>query len=288
MRILITGTAGLLGHATYSLLSKSHTVIPTFHCTEVPNINGLRLDVSRWNDFEKIGKVDVVVHTAALTNVDQCEREPELAYEVNAVGTKNAVNFAKKWNAYLIYISTDYVFDGCKGNYSENDAPNPINVYGKTKLEGEKFVLDYENACVLRCCGNFGWKMKWQKHNFVSWVVEALRNKKEIKIASDLFYSPVLVDFCAEVIAKLIERNEQGIYHCGSRNPVSRLNFVYEICQIFGLESEFVKPTSAKELKFDAKRPENSSLNTEKLGKIIKIPTTKEMLERMRESNGKP
>lgn len=162
---------------------------------------------------------------------------------------------------------------------------NPINVYGQTKLEGEKFVLDYGNGCVLRCCGNFGWKKTWQKHNFVSWVYESLRNEKEITIASDLIYSPVLVDFCAEVIEKLIEGNATGIFHCGSRNGISRLGFVYELCEVFGLDKALVRKVHSSELNFTAKRPVNSSLNTEKLGKILRVPTTREMLVRMRETN---
>ncbi|MEM4308785.1 MAG: SDR family oxidoreductase [Thermoplasmata archaeon] len=285
MQILITGAAGLLGYATYLKLSNTYNVIPACHSSKIPDRSCVEIDVARKENFERINRVDVVVHTAALTNVDRCEKEPELAYQINVVGTKNAVDFARKWNAYIVYISTDYVFDGEKGNYREEEPVNPISVYGQTKLEGEKFVLDYGNGCVLRCCGNFGWKKTWQKHNFVSWVYESLRNEKEITIASDLIYSPVLVDFCAEVIEKLIEGNATGIFHCGSRNAISRLEFVYEICDAFRLDKALVKDVHSSKLNFTAKRPVNSSLNTEKLGKILRVPTTREMLVRMRETN---
>lgn len=281
MRIVVTGAAGLLGYAVYSRLKERHEVIACSHKAS-PDPDFHSIDVVKPEDLERLGRCDAVVHCAALTNVDLCEKEPDLAYRVNLQGTANVLNFAKQHRAYFIYISTDYVFDGAHGNYKEEEKTNPINVYGKSKLEGERVALEYEKTCVLRTCGNFGWKKQWQKHNFVSWVIESLESGKDVRIASDLYYSPVLVDFCAEVIEKFIIQQRTGIFHCGSRNCISRLEFVEEICGVFSLKKELVKAIKAEELNLVARRPVNSSLCTEKLSKVLHVPTTREMLERMK------
>jgi dTDP-4-dehydrorhamnose reductase len=158
-KLLVTGANGLLGNRIVALAKNRYTVIPT-HRTKPLISNSLKLDITNAaeasNLFGKL-KPDAVVHTASETNVDRCETEREHAWKVNVEGTGNVAEACKKVHAKLVYISTDYVFDGEKGLYDEEDEPNPVNYYGLTKLEGEKQVTEQcKNYAILRASVLYG------------------------------------------------------------------------------------------------------------------------------------
>ena len=170
-RLLVTGANGLLGNRIVALAKNRYTVIPT-HRTKPLISNSLKLDITNAaeasNLFGKL-KPDVVVHTASETNVDRCETENEHAWKINVDGTRNMAVACSQVGAKLVYISTDYVFDGEKGLYKEGDKPNPVNYYGLTKLEGEKQVIEYcKNYAILRTSVLYGWH-PW-KQNFATLV----------------------------------------------------------------------------------------------------------------------
>jgi len=269
MRILITGASGLLGSKLVELsIKKGYEVYSGFYGHKPSDGFPVRVDVSDRNSVEKtfkIAKPDVVIHAAALTNVDKCEVDKELAWSINVVGTKNIVEQSKKFEAFLIYVSTDYVFDGEKGMYKETDDPNPINYYGLTKLEGEKIVADtLDDYCIVRSSVIYGARPASGKINFALWVIKQLKNGKTINIVTDQYVSPTLNTNLAEMILEIAERRLTGIYHLAGATRISRYEFARLIAETFNLSSTLIAPIKMNTLKWIAKRPRDSSLNVSK------------------------
>src|SRR3990170_1756845 len=212
-KLLVTGANGLLGSKIVNAPS-DFTVIPT-HRTKPLHPNSLKLDLTEPKQVEElIGSLqpDVVIHTASETNVDKCETDKEHAWRVNVDGTRNLAEACAKVNTKLVYISTDYVFDGEKGWYSEEDCPNPISHYGITKLEGEKQVIKHcRNHSILRTSVLYGWH-PW-KQNFATWVINKLRQNQGITVVEDHVNTPTLADNLAEMALEIAEKNVQGLYH---------------------------------------------------------------------------
>ena len=148
-------------------------------------------------------KPEVIVHSGALTDVDKCEVEKELAYKINVEGTRVVAEMARKLGAFLIYISTDYVFDGEKGMYKEDDETNPINHYGYTKLLGEKYCRDF---CIARPCVIYGARPASGKVNFVLWLIDKLEKGESVKIITDQFTTPTLNTNLAKMVLECAER----------------------------------------------------------------------------------
>jgi len=229
---------------------------------------------------------DTVIHTAAETNVDKCETNKEWAWNVNAAGTRNIAEACSKIGAKLVYISTDYVFDGEKGLYSEEDEANPINYYGVTKLKGEDFVKQFcEDFIITRTSVLYGWHHK--KLNFATWVIDSLRSRRRISVAEDHYNSPTLADDLAEMIRRLARSNASEVYHTAGGQRVSRYNLALKIAEIFDLNTSFLEPVKMSNLKaWVAKRPRDSSLSLEKIRKEVGIEplSLDEALKKMRVS----
>jgi dTDP-4-dehydrorhamnose reductase len=271
-KLLVTGASGLLGNRIVALAKNDFTVIPT-HRTRPFHPNSLRLDITDAAEVANLlaeVKPDAVVHTASETNVDKCEIEKEQAWKINAEGTRNIAEACQKVDAKLVYISTDYVFDGEKGLYDEEDKPNPVNYYGLTKLEGEKQVIEHcENYVILRTSVLYGWH-PW-KQNFATWIINKLQQKQEIKVVEDHFNTPTLADNLAEITVEVAERDLKGLYHASGRERISRYEFAKQIAETFALNSDLVKPVKMSQLTaWIAKRPRDSSLNTDKIQKQLK------------------
>jgi len=271
-RLLVTGSSGLLGHVIIELAKNGYTVI-LIHKTKPLHSNSLKLDIidatEVLNLFREL-KPDVVIHTASETNVDRCEREKEHAWKTNVEGTRNIAIACSKVGAKLIYISTDYVFDGEKGNYDEKDKPNPINHYGVTKLEGEKQVIQHcKNYAILRTSVLYGWH-PW-KQNFATWIINMLKQNKEITVVEDHYNTPTLADNLAEITIEAIQKNLQGLYHASGSERISRYQFAKQIAKAFNLNQNLIKPVKMSQLTaWIAKRPKDSSLNTSKIQKQLK------------------
>jgi dTDP-4-dehydrorhamnose reductase len=280
MRILVTGSSGLLGSKVVDKLSKIYEVIPTYATKKIYE-NSVKLDICFPNEVKEIFnkyKPDITIHAAAITNVDACEIDKETAWLTNAIGTKNIAEACKEFNSKLIYISTDYIFDGEKGMYKEDDKPNPINYYGLTKLQGENFVKEIcKDWLILRPSTLYG------KHDFkkcfATWVIEELKQNKKLKIATDQFTSPTLTDDLVEIILKLIEKDEKGIFHASGRERISRYEFAMKIAEVFNLDKNLIQPVKMCDLEWKAKRPKDSSLDVTKISKIKKPLNIQEGLE---------
>ena len=234
----------------------------------------IQFDVSDKNQVEEIfKKVDpeVVVHAAALTDVDKCEINKELAWKTNVEGTQNIVDAIKPTNVFLVYISTDYVFNGKTGLYKETDKPDPINYYGLTKLKAEKIVKDTANEyCVARASVVYGSTPAAGKVNFALWMFNKLKRGEHTRIVTDQWNSPTLNTNMAEMTLEIIEHKLTGIFHICGATRINRYDFAKQIASTFNLDSNLIRPVTSAEFSWAAKRPRDSSLDTTKAQQILK------------------
>ena len=271
-KLILTGASGLLGSKICEFARKSYKVTP-LHNTRPLHPNSLKLDITNPNQVSHLfnnSKPYIVVHTASETNVDKCETEKNIAWKVNVEGTHNIALACGKASAKLVYISTDYVFDGGKGLYTEEDKPNPVNYYGVTKLEGESQVIQHcKNYAILRTSVLYGWH-PW-KQNFATWVINQLKQGKAIMVVEDHYNTPTLADNLAEMAIEAIQNDLKGIYHASGSERISRYQFARQIAKTFNLKPNLIKPIKMSQLTaWIAKRPKDSSLNTDKIQKQLK------------------
>ena len=268
----MTGASGLLGSKIMAFAGKNRNVIPT-HRTLSLFPNSVKLDVTDKTETFQITseiKPGIVIHTAAETNVDRCEIEKELAWKTNVEGTTNVAEACAKMSIKLVYISTDYVFDGKKGLYTEDDKPNSVNYYGLTKLKGEEFIRKLcKDYVIARTSVLYGWHPS--KANFATWIIECLRHGKTINVVYDHYNSPTLADNMAEALLEVIDMDLKGIYHIAGSQRINRYDFAVKITRNFGLDSRLIRPIKMEELKvWKAKRPPDSSLCIDKASKHLR------------------
>lgn len=270
--LLVTGASGLLGSKVVKLAKRKYKVIPTYN-TRALQPDSIKLDITNQGQVSRIFgqlKPDIVIHTASETNVDRCEMQKQKAWKINAEGTRNIALACSKTGTKLVYISTDYVFNGEKGSYTEQDEPNPINYYGVTKLEGEKQIISHcQKYVILRTSVLYGWH-PW-KQNFVTWIINTLKQNKELTVVEDHYNTPTLADNLAEMALEAIQKDLRGVYHASGSQRISRYEFAKQIAKAFGLDQSLVKPIKMSQLTaWIAKRPRDSSLNTDKIQKQLK------------------
>lgn len=213
-------------------------------------------------------KPDLIIHTAAWTDVDGCEEEPEKAKKINQKGTENVAISTSELSIPLIYISTDFVFDGNKkALYTENDLPNPVNIYGKSKLEGEKKVAALNKYIILRT----GWMFGVNGKNFVDTILDKAKAKKEIKVVDDQIGCPTYTKDFATAIGKLLSvvpiRDTREIYHITNKGAVTWFDYTKEIIKIRGVDNIQLVPIKSDQLNRPAKRPAFSVLDNSKFEK---------------------
>lgn len=252
--IVVTGGRGMLGQDLVPYLrAKGYQVFPTTSDT----MSMLETAESMREKLEPYSP-EIIIHGAAYTNVDGAEREPELAMAVNKDGTRNLALAAKDLGAILIYISTDYVFDGLKQEpYLPADRPNPINMYGLSKFYGELMVSELlEEYYVIRT----SWLYGIHRNNFVQWVLDQARAGNEIKAATDWVGSPTWTGNLCVAIETIMNSGVYGIYHGADQGSISRYEQAKTICRAAGLSDGHVRPISSAELNLAANRPNYSVL----------------------------
>lgn len=278
MKILITGANGLLGSNLCLIYSenKNNTIYATSkELTNIPNCQNYKFDITNKEDFvllEKL-KLDIIIHCAALTNVDYCEEHPKETEEIISLSSKNIAEFANRIGSYLIHISTDAVFDGNKGNYTEGDKPDPINVYGKTKLNAEQYIQKiYEksnnNYSIIRT-NIYGCNRK-NKESLAEWMLHKLERKEKLSGIKDVFFTPILVNNLSEALLELYKLKYKGIIHIAGSENCSKLEFAYKIAKVFKLNKNLIEPISVDSLNFKARRSKNMTLNTQKAQTLLK------------------
>src|SRR5881296_391144 len=251
MRIIVTGADGQLGRELQRALSGEDLILATRPDYELTD--------PKLGDKIASTRPNLVIHTAGYTDVDGCERDPDTAFQVNAQGTRRVAEGAAKANARLIYISTDFVFDGKKTEpYTERDPVNPLNVYGRSKLAGEEeAVKGCHRTLVLRTSWLYGVHGK----NFVKIILSLAGTQPEIRVVEDQRGSPTYARHLAQVIAGLIRSDVAGVIHAGGEGECSRYEFAKAILQEAGLGCRVV-PISTAESGRLALRPHYSALST--------------------------
>jgi len=235
-RILITGAFGQLGTSLRNILS-DQSILAAGRMIPLEEKDGCTaLDITELNQVREtiaLFQPDVIVHLAAMTDVDGCERDPELAFDVNVRGTENLLD---NFSGRFIYISTDYVFDGSNGPYTEKDEVNPISVYGRTKLYGEDLVQQSNaNWVILRSNVVFSFQER-TKASFMDWVVDSLKNRKSITVVDDQWNNPTWTVDLARIISRVMDHEIQGLYHYGGRDLLNRFAFAEMIAETFKLD----------------------------------------------------
>jgi len=273
-RVLIIGVSGLLGTKLYNITKEKYEVFGTYCSHELKGRNFFHLDVTNRKEvFTILERVrpDGVFDLHSITDVDYCELHPEEAWTVNVDGTKNVAEACKTFGAKMVFISSDYVFDGKKSSYSEKDKPNPINFYGKTKAIAEK-VIEFltpdfiiVRTAVLYGLGGYG------KKPFPLWVIENLKEEKKIKVVIDQFNNPTLADNLAEILLKLYEKDVFGLFHVVGKDNVSRYEFAMKIAEVFELNKNLIEPVTSPELRQAAVRPRKLELSTRKLQRVLGV-----------------
>jgi len=276
--ILVTGGGGQLGHClkqTLKMRSKE-VIAPTKEQLDVTN-------EQKAEAFFQQYPIDAVVHCAAYSMVDLAEEQQETCRRVNVFGTKVVADFCRKHGAYMLYISTDYVFDGDKcGPYRVSDRKNPLSVYGQSKSEGEDLVLgSSERNAVLRTSWLFG----HSKRNFVEAILRNAKDNSVIRVVADQIGSPTYTEDLAVLIIEMLEKQCGGIYHGTSEGTCSWAEFAREILKRSGMDTQVVEVLS-REYGAKAQRPKNSVLDKSKLDEcgLNRLPHWEDALKRYLET----
>jgi dTDP-4-dehydrorhamnose reductase len=276
-KMLITGASGLLGSNLAYYFRDKYEILGLYETHEV-SIDGTALEKCDLIDASEIRGVitkfspHILIHCAGLANVDECEEDRATARETNVFATKNTVREILDKDVYLIYISTDAVYEGDKGNYSESDNINPQNYYGRTKYEGELEVSRKANSLVLRT-NFFGWNVR-KKKSLAEWILGELKAERKINGFEDVYFSSIYTMELAKVIDRSIEKNLTGVHNCGSSDSCSKYEFALKIAEVFGLDKTLVNPISIKAFEFKARRGKNLTLNVDKIQNALsyKLP----------------
>lgn len=272
-KIIITGGSGLLAvnwaykiKETFDVLLFTHD-----HAVNVPGVSSKIVDLSNITSIARELKkfnVDVVVHTAGMTNVDECEKNPELAYKVNVKITDNVARACVDTGKKLVHISTDHLFDGSKSLVSEEEPINPMNVYGDTKAQAEDKVFNViQDALIIRT-NFYGWGHEYKK-SLSDWVIDLLERKLVVPAFNDSYFSPVFFGQLIDGIHALLDKGHTGIFNICSNERVSKYSFAKVISEVFEFDSNLIKPTRMKEACLYANRPYDMSLSNKKLSDVL-------------------
>jgi len=271
--LLLIGASGLLGSSWARYLKSTCEVTGTLHKreTRLAGVNYCHLDL---DDHVKLKSIivetgaQVVINCAGMTNVDECEANPERAYHINVVLAENIAISCSSSKVKFVHISTDHVFDGTRSMSSETDVTRPINTYSRTKLVGERKVLRAcPNALIIRT--NFYGSGPYYRRSFSDVILDKLRSYKSIYLFTDAFFSPILMERLFEDTHKLLEMNESGIFNVVGDERVSKFEFGVTLANVFNLDESLVKPSLLADRKDLTLRPLDLSLSNAKLYSAI-------------------
>jgi dTDP-4-dehydrorhamnose reductase len=256
MKILVTGAAGMLGSDLVRRFSEGH---------EVTGVTRQNFDILKEREIRASlaeFRPDWVIHSAAYTNVDGCEKEPDKAYRVNSDGARDVARACWSVGARMLFVSTDYVYDGNKGSpYVETDQPGPLNVYGKSKLKGEQEVLRVlPDALIVRT----SWLYGHNGPNFVEAILSQVGKKDELRVVDDQAGNPTYTRDLADGIARLVEAGASGVVHVSNEGMCSWYDYARRILELAGVTGINVSPVTTAELGRPAVRPACSALSNDR------------------------
>lgn len=288
-KVLVTGASGLLGaNLIFDGLGR-HDFVGVYH-QHVMEIDGVELisaDLSREGAARKLMQIhepDWVVHTAAATNMEVCEGNPQLAFRLNRDMAGYVAGAAQAVGAGLIHISTDAVFDGRGGNFAETDEVNPLSVYARSKWEGEQVVANaHPDAAIVRT-NFYGWNLQ-SKQSLAEMFLHHLENGERCRGFTDVFVTTILVNDLAQLILEMIDQDLTGIYHVGGGECASKYDFGLRLAETFGLEGALIEPITVEQMNFKAKRAKQLCMQGAKIERElgVELPDISRGLQRFRE-----
>lgn len=293
-KILITGSNGLLGQNLIALFLKDKKSYEIFGFSKGKNRSGRTdfeyqsIDITKKELLiEKTVQInpDFIINTAAMTNVDACENDRIGCFDLNVNVVQNLTDICSEINAHLIHLSTDFIFDGEKGNYTETDAPNPLSYYGETKLLSEEILEKSTiNFTILRTILVYGLVNDMSRSNIVLWVKEMLENKKEITIVDDQFRTPTFVEDLALACKISVDKKATGVFNISSNQLLSIFEIAQEIADVFDLDKSLIKPISTSTLNQTAARPKKTGFDLSKTNRVLEFypKSFKEDLQRFK------
>jgi len=277
--LLIIGGTGLLGLALIKRRPGKLKIIPTYAHYEpkkgCDQLKFAKLDITHKNEVNLfITKLNpyVVIHAASMGNVDFCEKNKQTAYQVNVKGTENIISACNKTNSKIIFISSNAVFSGNEAPYSETSQVSPINYYGKTKVLGEEIIKQSKlNYTIVRLVLMYGWNYKKERSNAVTWLLKKLKNKEKVKIVNDTYVNPVLNIQAADAIWRIVTLDKKGLFHVGGAERTNRYDFARLTADVFKYDKNLIKPVSSNYFQDITKRMHDTTYNTQKMEKELKI-----------------
>lgn len=275
--LLVAGASGFLGsNLTHEALASGRSVVLAVHRRTVdrPGIRVVSTDLTAASAARELLRrlePQWVVNCAAFTNVDECERDPERAHALNVELPRALAAACAEAGVGLVHISTDSVFDGERGNYAENDEPAPVNVYARSKLEGERAVQDVlPDALVLRT--NFIGISHSRRVGFADWITTRLESGERMRGFTDVIFAPLLANELARLVLAAIDSKLQGLYHASARDACSKYDFACRLGAALGFDSTLVDRASLADAKLTARRPLNTSLSSSRLERALGRP----------------
>ena len=274
LRILLTGSNGLLGQKiVYASLKRND--IQLLATSEGENrlhskagYHYASMDITNADEVTAIienFKPHCIINTAAMTNVDACEKDQENCWKMNVEAVRTMTELCELHNIHLIQLSTDFVFDGEKGYYSEEDVPNPLSHYARSKYESEKVVQQARiDSAIIRTIIIYGVVDDKQRSNVVIWTINSLRQQKDINVISDQMRSPTLAEDLADACVQAALKRATGIYHVSGSETMSILEMVNRTADFFQLDKKYIHPITTDQLKQPAKRPLLTGFNIDK------------------------
>lgn len=270
MRILVTGASGLLGlNLSLMAMRRGHEVVGW------SNTRGIRhapfqVQMHDLYDLDSIAKAvdaaepDLIINCAAVANLETAEASPDLAYRINAQAAAEIARVAAEIEIPLVHISTDAVFDGVKGDYSEEDEPHPINVYASSKLAGEQAVAEANPLAIIARVNFYGWSLSGTR-SLAEFFYNHLRDENPMNGFTDVLFCPLYVEHLADTLLEMVENGLGGLYHVVSREKISKYDFGLAIARKFGFDETLIAPVSVKDGGLQAVRSLNLTLRTHKL-----------------------
>lgn len=267
MKVLVTGANGLLGqHLVDVLLRNGYQVIATgrgpcrLPFTDVVNLfSYYEADLTSSPAVETIlntEKPDVVVHAGAMTQVDDCEKQHNICFDVNVQATAQLLLLAEQYAKHFIFISTDFVFSGEEGNYAEDELPKPVSWYGFTKVQAESTVETSEIPwCIVRTCLVYGNTLAGTRNNIINWVKDNLEQGKEIQVVSDQVRTPTYVEDLATGVMLIIRKKATGIFHVSGKDVLTPYDMALATADHLHLNKQLIKKVDASIFSQPAKRP---------------------------------
>ncbi len=280
LKVLITGGTGLLGwqlllgipsHWEVAVALCRNQQLPLFN----PRVRTVKLDV---RDREQVKRVieevepEIILHTASIGSVDYCENHREEAWQVNVEGTRHLLECSQPYDPVFVFTSTLYVFDGETPPYDEDARPHPTSHYSRTKLEGERLVLQLNRRpAVFRLATMYGWHSVNQRQNWVTWLISQLEKRKPVQVTTDLLNNYLWVGDACDAIRAALEKAAQGLIHLGGSRVADRYEFSLQIARIFGLDGGLLSPASSDNFPGLVARPRNASCTNRRLRDLLGI-----------------